>query len=71
MTDDRPSIAELQRLCRDDGANHDADLVLAVPTLLAVVAAALAWREAMAVDDYMLQDAACEALDAAAAKVRR
>jgi len=43
--DDRPSIAELQRLCRDEGANHDADLASAAPVLLEIAAAALALRE--------------------------
>lgn len=43
---DTPSIAELQRLCQDDGDNHDADLALAVPVLVEIAAAALALREA-------------------------
>lgn len=47
MSDDRPSIAELQRMCADDGANHDADLALAAPSLLAIVSSALSWQSAV------------------------
>lgn len=42
MSDDRPSIAELQRLCRDESANHDVELADATPVLLEIAAAALA-----------------------------
>lgn len=45
MSDDKPSIAELQRLCRDESENHDADLALAAPVLLEIAAAALAFVE--------------------------
>jgi hypothetical protein len=41
-----PSIAELQRMCGDEQANHDVDLALAAPVLLEIVAAALAYRDA-------------------------
>lgn len=38
MSDEnKPSIAELQRLCRDEQANHDADLASAVPALLETI----------------------------------
>lgn len=38
---DRPSIAELLRLCRDESANHDVELADATPVLLEIAAAAL------------------------------
>jgi hypothetical protein len=38
--DDKPSIADLYRMCRDDRANHDADLALVTPVLLEIVTAA-------------------------------
>lgn len=44
--DDRPSIAELQRLCRDEDVNHDASLALAAPVLLEIAEAAIALRNA-------------------------
>lgn len=44
MTTDKPSIAELQRLCQEDDVNHDADLALAAPALLEIAATALALR---------------------------
>ena len=66
-SDDKPSIAELQRLCCDGRANHDARFASAVPVLLEIAEAALAWRDQRARDAPF---AARDRLIAALTKVR-
>lgn len=63
MSDSRPSIAELQAAheCVREGCWTDASdrLIKAVPLLLGIVAAAMAWRDAADCHDY---DATMEAI---------
>jgi hypothetical protein len=60
--DDRPSIAELSAIYRDDGKRCLA-ITEAVPVLLDIAAAALEWKREPRTQQ-------CEALIAALAKVR-
>lgn len=69
IDENRPSIAELQRLCRDERTNHDADLALVVPVLLEIAAAALAFAED-GPDRWNPDGEPADRLDSALAKVR-